>query len=154
MRVMEHRRSRIAPRVAAIRGAVQVPADTPEQIARATVTLLEKMVTDNRLKRADLISLMFTMTPDLRSELPPLAARAAGWSDVPMLCAAELPTSMMIPRVIRVLAHTDWHTRRYRPRHIYLAGTAPTRPDLIDMPEAVRQASADDFSECENRRNP
>jgi chorismate mutase len=125
-----------------IRGAVQVAADTPEHIAEGTVAMLKRVVAINHLQGDELISFFFTVTTDLSSELPPIAAHEAGWCHVPMLCAAELPTQMMIPRVIRVLAHVHWRNGRQKPRHVYLPGTTPMRPNEALLNDAVGDGSS------------
>lgn len=112
----------------AIRGAVQIASDTPELIAEGTLAMLEEIMLVNDLRITELISLFFTITPDLLSELPPLAAYEAGWTEVPMLCAAEVQSRSMLPRVIRVLAHVTWPARHREPQHVYLPGTSPQRP--------------------------
>ncbi|CAH2801084.1 MAG: hypothetical protein CBARDCOR_5868 [uncultured Caballeronia sp.] len=116
---------------------MQITTDIREQIAEGTVTILRKVLTENDLKREDLISLFFTVTPDLSSELPPLAAQEAGWGNVQMLCAAELRSHMMIPRVVRVLAHVHWRNHRRALQHVYLAGTSPDRPDGASLGHAA-----------------
>lgn len=121
----------------AIRGAVQIAVDRPDEIAIGTVAMLRQLVAKNRLRRGDPISFFFTVTPDLSSELPPLVAQETGWAHVPMLCAAELPSQLMIPRVIRVLAHVHWLNKNLSPRHIYLPGTTPVRPDPARLSEAA-----------------
>ncbi|PQQ37011.1 chorismate mutase [Photorhabdus laumondii] len=112
----------------AIRGAVQVVADTPELIAKGTVEMVSEIIASNGLHHTDLISIFFTITPDLTSELPPLAVQEAGWTQIPMLCAAELHSQVMIPRVIRMLAHVHWTKQNSEPCNIYLPGTTPVRP--------------------------
>ncbi|KER05052.1 chorismate mutase [Photorhabdus temperata] len=115
-------------RLRAIRGAVQVAADTPELIAKGTVEMVSQVIASNDLHHTDLISIFFTVTPDLTSELPPLAVQEAGWVQIPMLCAAELHSQRMIPRVIRMLAHVHWRKQRSEPSNVYLPGTTPARP--------------------------
>ncbi|MGL5384410.1 MAG: chorismate mutase [Serratia sp. (in: enterobacteria)] len=128
MRKQTRRAGSSASRFRAIRGAVQIAFDTPELIASGTSALITQLITRNGLRHSDLISFIFTVTPDLSSELPPLAAQEAGWGGVPMLCAAELPTQIMIPRVIRLLVHVNWRRRHGEPHHIYLPGTTAVRP--------------------------
>ncbi|TQI81267.1 chorismate mutase [Serratia fonticola] len=127
-------KSRDAPvsRFRAIRGAVQIPLDKPELIAIGTSALITQLINLNDLQPSDLISFLFTVTPDLTSELPPLVAQEAGWEEVPMLCAAELPTRMMIPRVIRLLVHVNWRNSHREPLNVYLPGTTAVRPKQID----------------------
>ena len=76
--------------VRAIRGATQVDADDREQVLEATRELVGAVLERNRLEHDDVISILFTATPDLVSEFPALAARELGMGDVPLMCAAEM----------------------------------------------------------------
>jgi monofunctional chorismate mutase len=58
----------------------------------------------NDLTTDDVISVLFTSTPDLTAEFPALAARKIGFHDVPLICAQELDIEGAMPRVVRVLA--------------------------------------------------
>lgn len=120
------------PRVAALRGATTLDADTRDQVLERTTELLGAILDRNGLASADLISLIFTATDDIHSEFPAAAVREAGISDVPMLCARELPIDgpSNIPLCIRVMAHV--HTDRSRDdlRHVYLHGARQLRSDL------------------------
>ncbi|MBU2031510.1 MAG: chorismate mutase [Alphaproteobacteria bacterium] len=128
MRQRSARGLRETPFFCAIRGAVQVSADSADEIAVATSSVIDRLVAENGLERDQIISFLFTITPDLRSELPPLAANEAGWRDVPMLCAVEAETLTMIPRTIRLLAHVEWTAPTRKPTHVYLPGTTQDRP--------------------------
>ena len=66
-------------RLAAIRGAIDVPADSPEVIQRAVQELVRRISERNQLRAEDVVSAQFTMTPDLRSVFPAAAARVWGW---------------------------------------------------------------------------
>ncbi|MEO5826731.1 MAG: chorismate mutase [Gemmatimonadales bacterium] len=116
-------------RVRAVRGATTVPADTPDDIALAVTELLEALRRDNNFEVADLVSAIFTVTPDLTSAFPAESARKAGWSDVPLLCSAEIAVPGSLPRCVRVLVHVE---RRWdvAPAHVYLRDAVALRPDL------------------------
>jgi chorismate mutase len=120
------------PRVVALRGATTLEADTREQVLERTTELLTALLERNRLSSADLISMVFTATDDIRSEFPAAAVRAAGISDVPMLCARELriegPSN--IPLCIRVLVHAQSDQPRAALRHPYLHDARQLRSDL------------------------
>ncbi|MFD5327211.1 chorismate mutase [Streptomyces sp. NPDC127092] len=115
-----------AATLVAVRGAIAVAADTAPAIARATHDLLAALLAANGLQRADLVSLVFTQTPDLTATNPALALHEAGW-DVPALCAQDAAFTGAPARTLRVLAHLRWD-RPGRPVPAYLAGAAPTRP--------------------------
>jgi chorismate mutase len=72
----------------------------------------------------------FTVSPDLRSIHPALAARQIGWVHVPLMCAVEIDVPDSLPRCIRVLVH--WNTTRpqHEIQHVYLGKAAALRPDL------------------------
>ena len=116
--------------VRAVRGAIQVDADDREQILAATTDLLTAVLERNQLAPEDLISVVFTATPDLRSEFPAYAARQMGITDVPLLCAGEIDVPGAMPRVLRLLAHVDTELSRHDIRHVYLRGAAGLRTDL------------------------
>ena len=105
-------------------------ADEPAEIVAATVELLKEMLERNDARAGDLISLVFTTTPDLVSEFPAAAARAIGISEVPLLCAQEIPVPGALPRCIRVLIHLYTERDYASLRHVYLRGARGLRTDL------------------------
>jgi chorismate mutase len=116
--------------VRAVRGATQVDADDRDQVLEATTELLREVLSRNGLGTDDLISVMFTATPDLHSEFPAYAARQMGFTDVPLLCAAEIDVPGAMPRVLRLMAHVETELPRAELRHVYLRGAAALRRDL------------------------
>jgi chorismate mutase len=116
--------------VRAVRGAIQVDRDDPAEILAATRELLGEVVGRNGLTPDDLISIVFTLTPDLTSCFPAVAARDLGLDDVPLLCATEVGVPGALPRVVRLLAHVESDRPRSAVRHIYLRGATRLRPDL------------------------
>jgi chorismate mutase len=120
--------------VRGIRGAIQVDRDRAEQILDGTSTLLREILSRNRLRSTDLISALFTMTPDLVSCFPAAAAHELVPADLPLLCATEIAVPGALPRVIRVLLHA--YSARRHVVHVYLGGAAALRPDLAGPPRA------------------
>ena len=116
--------------VRAVRGATQVDADDRDEILTATAELVRAVLDRNRLEPDQLISVVFTATPDLTAEFPAYAARAMGITDVPLLCATEIAVPGAMPRVIRLLAHVDCDLARADVRHVYLRGAGALRTDL------------------------
>lgn len=117
-------------RVRALRGAITVDADEPTEIVAATVELLRAMLDKNEASPEDLISVVFTATTDLVSEFPAAAARTIGISDVPLLCAQEIPVPDAVPRCIRVLMHLYTERDYASLRHVYLREARGLRTDL------------------------
>lgn len=124
--VAAHRHERIH----AIRGATTVPADCAADICDATTELLLDIARRNRVTAAEIVSVSFTVTQDLRSEFPARAARELGWDDVAMLCSSSIPVPGSVARCIRVLVHAYTSIPRSDLRHVYLRGARKLRPDL------------------------
>lgn len=116
--------------VRALRGATTVDADTPEQVTERTVELLGAMLERNGVAHEDLISIVFTTTPDVVSLFPATAARTMGLGDVPLLCASEIAVPGATPLCIRVLAHLATGRARQELHHVYLQGARGLRDDL------------------------
>lgn len=116
--------------VRALRGATQVDADDRELIIDATTELVNELMIRNDLVVDHVISVLFTMTPDLRAEFPAVAARKVGFEGVPLLCASEIAVAGALPRVVRLLAHVDIDRPRHELRHVYLRGAAVLRRDI------------------------
>src|ERR1700674_4408644 len=117
-------------RLRAIRGAVCVERDEPRAIYAATRELLSAIVERNGIATDDILSVIFTVTPDLTSAFPALAARAMGWLDVPLLCTMEIPVPGALGRCIRVLLHVESDRDRSAIEHVYLGAAQVLRPDL------------------------
>ena len=118
-------------RFRAIRGAITVGADNPALILDATRELLREMVLLNAIESDQLISVIFTATPDITSVFPARAAWELGWNDVPLLCMTEMAVPGSLPRCIRVLMHVEMRAGAGRGRHVYLGAAAELRPDLV-----------------------
>lgn len=116
--------------VRAIRGAIQVDADTREDVLEGAAELVTAVLGRNRLSADDIISILFTATPDLTAEFPAYAARLLGLTDVPLMCASEIAVPGAMPRVLRLLAHVETELDRADVRHVYLRGAAALRTDL------------------------
>jgi chorismate mutase len=116
--------------IRALRGATQLQADDAAEMADAVVELMGELMARNGLSTDDLISVIFTSTPDLRSAFPAAAARTLGIGDVPLLCAQELDVADALPRVVRVMAHVELDRPRGEIVHVYLRGAEVLRQDL------------------------
>lgn len=120
--------------VRGIRGAVQADVNTSEAILTATRRLLEEMVRANRFPPEDVASAIFTVTDDLTATFPAEAARAMGWTTVPMICSREIPVPGSLPRTVRALLLVNTKATAAAVRHIYLGETQCLRPDLSGPP--------------------
>ena len=116
--------------VRAIRGAIQVDADDRDAILEGTTELVTAVMTRNDLTPDDVISVMFTVTPDLTAEFPALAARKLGFQDVPLLCAVEMNVPGSMPLVVRLMMHVETEQPRAAVQHVYLRGAMALRLDI------------------------
>jgi len=113
-----------------VRGAVQIPENTADAISSATKELLREMVAANEIETENIVSAFFTVTTDLNADYPAAAARAIGWTHVPLLDAQEIEVPGTMPRVIRVMLHIDTERSQAEIQHIYLGDAANLRADL------------------------
>jgi chorismate mutase len=116
--------------VRAIRGATQLDSDERGHLFERTAELVREVLRANDLTTDDLVSIMFTCTPDLRSDFPAAAAREMGMGDVPLMCAVEIDVTGALPRVVRLMAHANLDRPRSDVRHVYLHGATVLRRDL------------------------
>jgi chorismate mutase len=112
----------------ALRGAITAERNDAESILEATEELVRELMRANDLDPADLISCIFTCTPDLNAEFPAVAARNVGLSAVPLLCAQEIDVQGALPRVIRLMVHCELDGRASN--HVYLRDARQLRRDL------------------------
>lgn len=116
--------------VRAIRGAVQVEANTPEAIATGTKELLSEILRANSLQVGQVISVLLTATPDLNAAFPAAAAREVGFEATPLLCAVEIDVQGALPRVVRAMATVETELESSAISHIYLGGAKALRRDI------------------------
>ena len=117
--------------VRGIRGATTVQQDTPDLIRAAARELMEEILSRNQITDFDeVISAVFTTTPDLVSAFPAEAARAMGMNFVPLLCAQEIPVPGSMPRCLRILLHVNTSRTPQEIEHVYLHEAKRLRPDL------------------------
>lgn len=116
--------------VRAIRGAIQVEANSPEAIAAGTKELLSEILRSNSLPIESVISVLLTATPDLTATFPAAAAREVGFESTPLLCAVEIDVPGALSRVIRAMATVETDLKPSEISHIYLAGAKALRRDI------------------------
>ena len=100
--------------------------NTAHSVADATCTLLRELERRNALLPSEIVSVFFTLTPDINAMFPAQAARAMGW-DVPMLDMQEVNVPGSLERCLRVLVHVE---RDRDVQHAYLREARSLRPDL------------------------
>jgi chorismate mutase len=99
-------------------------------MAAAVTELLTELMSRNDIAPDDLISVLFTATPDLHSAFPAAAARGVGLADVPLICAQEIDVIGAMERVVRVMVQVQTLKSRSEIKHVYLRGAEALRQDI------------------------
>jgi len=119
-----------SPLVRALRGATTCVTDSADEITVVTQELLIAMLERNEIDHDDVISVVFTTSPDLTATFPATAARGIGFGDVPLICASEIDVPGAMARTVRVMMHAYSTRARNEMRHVYLRGAQGLRDDL------------------------
>ena len=111
-----------------IRGATTVEHNDREEILSATTELLQLLIHQNEFQIEDIASAIFSMTEDLDAEFPAVAARMLGWTEVPLMCAREIPVPGSLSKCVRVLLHVNTERSLSEIQHVYTRGAVSLRP--------------------------
>lgn len=117
--------------VRGLRGATTVDRDDEQAVLDATEKLVAEMVKANRIEPADIVSVLISTTPDIKSTFPAKAVRTIeGWKYVPVMCTHEMDVSGAMPLCIRALMHVNTDMPQHYIQHIYQNDAVKLRPDL------------------------
>jgi chorismate mutase len=117
--------------VRGIRGATCAQADTRADILEVTRELVGEILRVNSIVDFDdIVSILFTTTPDLTAVFPAEAAREMGMNLVPLLCASEIAVPGRLTRCVRVLFHVNTDKPAREMVHVYLRDAKSLRPDM------------------------
>jgi chorismate mutase len=112
----------------ALRGAFQCRNDAGD-IVRETAACYDRLLQENRLAEEDIVSLFFSVTPDLDALNPASALRRSGRGGELALFVQQEPVFRgSLERVIRLLVHC-YLEEESPPRHVYQNGAEALRPD-------------------------
>ncbi len=114
----------------AIRGAITVDVDTPEQVFEATTTLLSNIFEKNDVQISDVIAVHFSQTEDVLSAYAAKAARGMGLVNAALFSALEPPVVGSLRKCIRVMVQIETEKKQAEAKHVYLRGATVLRPDL------------------------
>ncbi len=115
----------------AVRGGTTISHDDANEVIQATEELLQAILTENQIEAEEIVSIIFTVTHDITSEFPAVAARNLGLTDTPLICSQEIPKPGSLPLCIRVLIHFYTNLGKNDIKPIYLRDAVKLRPDLI-----------------------
>ena len=117
--------------VRGIRGAITVNNNTKEEITKFTKELLITLQKENDFNIEDIVSVFFSVTPDLNATFPAQAARELGWDRVPLFDMQEIGVPGSLPRCIRILIQINCSKNQTEIKHCYLRGARILRKDLV-----------------------
>lgn len=104
--------------------------NTQEQIKTAVVTAYVRFLEVNRLHEKDIVSLQFSVTPDITAANPATLLRSAGYaSDTALFCSSEPNIDGSPHGIIRFLFYCYG---KKKPVPVYLDGAEKLRPDLFN----------------------
>jgi chorismate mutase len=115
--------------VKAVRGAIQLTEDSAEAMTEAVGSLVHAALERNAILECDIVSVIFSQTPDLRSENPARALRRVGFSETPLFCTSEPAYPDSLPRTLRILITFEQSTPA-PVEPVYLGGARALRPDI------------------------
>jgi len=114
----------------AIRGAIQVPANTAGDIASGVQELIAAILKANDLTPSEVISVFFTSTVDLNAAFPAAACREMGFANVPLIGSVEVAVPGALDKTIRAMLHVETTRTPEQITHVYLHGAASLRRDI------------------------
>jgi chorismate mutase len=91
--------------------------------------MLGAMIRLNDIAPEEVVSAVFTTTPELTAAFPALAARELGWTEVPLLCAHEMNVPGALRGVVRILLHVNTPRTPSEIKHVYLREARALRPE-------------------------
>ena len=121
-------------RVCGLRGATTVSQNSAEAITEAVNELLQVLETENKLDPADIVSAIFSVTPDIDALFPASVARQRpGWEQVALLDVQHMQVEDSLEYCIRVLIHLNTPMPQSALRPAYLRRAAWLRPDIAKL---------------------
>lgn len=111
-----------------LRGATTVDENSENAIYEAAKTLTRSLMSRNGLKKRDMLSIIFSCTPDLTKAYPAAAAREMGLTACSYMCLREMAVEGSLPKTLRLLAFVKKSGGK-TPCHVYLKGAKILRPD-------------------------
>lgn len=115
-------------RLYGIRGAV-FAENTREDICYKVSDLYKKIIFENDLREEDIVSIQFSVTPDLSAINPASALRQSGLAQsAALFCSVEPAVDNGIPFVIRTLITAYLE---HAPVSVYIHGAENLRTDLL-----------------------
>lgn len=116
--------------VRALRGAITVEKNEKEEIFSAVKEMMSEIMAQNSVEQDDMVSVIFTVTPDITAAFPAAGVRKMGITNVPLLDMAAPDIDGGLKMCIRVMVYINSDVRNDELKHIYLRGAQALRPDI------------------------
>ena len=125
-------------RVRAVRGATTVSENTVSAMREAVHELLDELELHNSLDMDEVVSVTFSVTPDLDAIFPAAIARERpNWNTVPLIDVQHMAVAGSLQRCIRFLIHFNTPNPTHSIHHPYLRGARHLRPDWVSAQTAA-----------------
>jgi chorismate mutase len=139
-------------KVQAIRGATTSETNTIKEIRIVVKELLNDLKILNELQSEDIISVIFSVTPDLNVKFPAAIAREIDdWKDVPLFDVQQMKVKGSLLKCIRVLIHINTEKSQEEIYHLYLRKASQLRPEWSLM-NKDHQNRLDELKQKENEK--
>jgi chorismate mutase len=114
----------------ALRGAVQCQ-NTIDDIREQITIMYDELLTQNKLKEEDIVSVIFSVTSDLNAVNPCSALRKSGRAgELSLFSTLEPESKNSLERTVRVIIHC-YLDESVKPKHTYRNGAEVLRPDRV-----------------------
>jgi len=118
-------------RVRGLRGATTVSENSAPAIAKAVRELFDILERNNQLDPDLIVSVVFSVTPDINAIFPAsVIRRRPGWDLVPLLDVQQMDVPQGLSKCIRVLIQFNTPLPQTALKPVYLRDAAALRPDL------------------------
>lgn len=118
--------------VRAVRGAITVDRNEKEDILDAAKELIQEAMNKNDIDTDNVVSIIFTLTPDLTGAFPAAGVRQLGITDIPLLDLVQPNVEGALEKCIRLMMYINTDKKNSELHHVYLRGARVLRPDLLE----------------------
>jgi chorismate mutase len=117
-----------AKKLIALRGACQAENNSDDMV-KQVCALYDELLGQNKLCESDIVSIVFSLTPDLDEKNPAAALRQGGKAkDLALFAVQEAVVKGSLPRCVRILIHA-YADENVMLHHVYCNGAEVLRPD-------------------------
>lgn len=116
--------------VRALRGAITIEKNEREDIFEAVEEMMSEIIDKNSISVEDIVSMVFTVTPDITAAFPAAGIRKMGITDVPLLDMIAPDVDNALKMCIRVMVYINSECGNSDLTHVYMRGAKVLRPDI------------------------